>query len=192
MRGAAVDGNGVIADTLAGGFQLAVESLAGFENQNGGAGASGFFGKRPRGGATYFFIRIDLQDDFPGDRAVLFPQGPHRIDEKNQAGFHIEHTGAPKAALGLAEGHGAKGSDGPHGIGMAQYQNLLRLFRAGQQELAAQVLAGVDLNACDVFYSFDEELDEAPDGGGIVAGRFAFDELADGGDDLFLGVDHRS
>ena len=54
------------------------------------------------------------------------------------------------------------------------------------------MLAGVHFYARDVFYGFGEEIDEALDAGGIVAGRFAFDEFADGGDDLFLGDAHCS
>ena len=49
------------------------------------------------------------------------------------------------------------------------------------------MFAGVGFYSRDVFYGFGEEIDEAFDAGGIVAGRFAFDELADGGDDVFLG-----
>ena len=124
--------DGVIADAFAGGFELAFESRPGSSTSTATLGAGGFFGERTRRLAADFFIGIHLHHYFAGDWDVRFPQGAHRENEKSDAGFHVEHAGSPEPAFELAEGHGAQGAEGPHGIGMTERQNLPGFFRAGQ------------------------------------------------------------
>ena len=99
--------------------------------------------ERARGVAAHFLIRVQLQHDAARDGNTGVAEGAHGKHEEGEAGFHVEHAGSPEAALLLAPRHFAKRAQRPHGVAVAERENLSGLAfgarRQGQFELALQV-----------------------------------------------------
>jgi NAD(P)-dependent dehydrogenase (short-subunit alcohol dehydrogenase family) len=69
---------------------------------------------------------------------------------------------------------------------MAEGQDLTGFFISGESELDAGVSAGEPFYFRDVADAGGEQIDKLFDAGRMIAGRFALDEFANEGDDVFL------
>ncbi len=190
VGGAAVDGDGVVADALAGGFEAPVEAGAGLEDEDGEALFRGFLSEGARCLAAYLFVGIELEDDSPGDGNVEIDEGLHGEEEKGDAGFHVEDARSPETSFGVPEGHGGEGAERPDGVGVAEGKDLAFFLPAGEDELAAEMAAeaatGEGFDFCAAFEFRGEQVHPAVHGGGVVTGRFAFDQFANQGDGIGL------
>ena len=103
--------------------------------------------------------------------------------------FMSSTPGPCMRSVGDVAGHGGESAERIDGVEVAEQQNGLELFAAGEIDLEAVgvVVGVVDAGvSADGFEASGEEGAHAVGGGLVVAGRFDFDELADGLDDLFL------
>ena len=92
--------------------------------------------------AADFFIRIHLKQNVPAHWNFEHAKGVHGVNKERDARFHVQHARPPQAALLLAQRHLRERAERPNRIGMRQHQDFAGVgFRAGQLELAAQVIS---------------------------------------------------
>src|ERR1700687_13758 len=118
-------------------------------------------------------------------------KGGARVDDEGDARFHVEDAGSSQLVAHGAAWHSGERAQRIDGVVMAEQQHRLRSGLAGKIHL--QVIAKVFrwMNA-----SFTAELGEflrdglrdAVHGGFVVAGRFDFNQLTDGRDDLVAAL----
>ena len=109
----------VLADTFAGG--LVGESLGGLEDEDGGGGAGEALGDGTGDGAADLFFTVEQKGDGAGDFELL--EGADGGEGHDDAGFHVEDSGAGVAAVVVGPGHGGEGTEGPDGVEMAEEED---------------------------------------------------------------------
>src|SRR5581483_10107227 len=145
-----------------------------------------------RGVAADLFIG-DEEDVYWARQSVFVP-GTKSLDgvkHKDDAGLHVEASRAPGAAVGNTERHGVQGAERVDGIQMTeQHDGLGRTF-AGKinLQMIAKFCGLMKLRmSAETFEATGQERTQAIDGLLVIAGRFDFDQLANGLDHLLAAL----
>jgi hypothetical protein len=183
MGGDAVDYDVPFPDALARG--LVGQTLRRFEHVDRGALPRKRFGDGPRSRTADLFVTVEQDDDFAVQQVGFHEQ----LDcgrRHGHAGLHIESSGAPKAAVAHAAGHGFKRADRPHCVEMAEEEDGLGAFtcargpraEAGFENVAVARLAMELEAAAELLEVRGGEGHAGVDGGFCIRGRLGSHEPA--------------
>ena len=140
------DVEGVLADAFAGGFVS--QALGGFEDEDGGGGAGETLGDGTGDGAADLFFTVEQEGDGAGDFEML--ESADGGECHDDAGFHVEDTGAVVATVLVGPGHGGEGTAGPDGVEVAEEEDGFAGGAGGTEaefEDVAEELLGVAFDA---------------------------------------------
>ena len=191
VGGDSFDVNAPIAGAFAGGF--VGEFLGWFEDVDGRALRGEALGDGARDGTADFFIGVEKQNELAVEQGG-FGEELDGGEGHGDAGLHVERTGAPKAAVGDAEGHGFEGAEGPDRIQMTEEEDWLGGVGLGAgaepgfEDDAEGFLPMQFDSAAQGFGVSGGEGHAGVDGGFVVGGGLNFDQAAEQVDEVRLAA----
>lgn len=95
---------------------MAMKAEGRLEDEDGCALAGEVFDQRARGGAANFFVGGPEEDEAMAEGEAEFADGAEGKERLDDAGLHVEDTGAVGFAAGDVEGHGLQCAGGVDGV----------------------------------------------------------------------------
>ena len=162
-------------------FSLPCHAVRRLEHERTGRATREPDGQRFRLRAAGLLIGRDDRDRRGGQRAPDGGNCPQRKDHLHQPSLHVEHAGAANLIVDHAHRHGLLGPDRPHGVAVAD-QELQRpaakpCSRPRQQHAGGSSSPHTAHGHAARRELRSQPIERAPDGRGIVGGRFERGQL---------------